>query len=412
VPDPDPQSDDPCLGMSTLGTEEGIGYETFMTSAIQLSPVAKTATLPLHKGFDAKGNAVYYIMTESSDCTEAQTRHINYSPKLGKLLNASGTPGSPAVQQVTVDSSGYLHFAGTADFSPVRIFVPSTTPVVTAPTPPTPPAPPAPGGPAAPPAPPAPPTPPTPAASIPQGWPPAESIPGSVGDPMYTPFITYVNAAGKHVVFNASQVANATGVKDFIPNIDYTNMTVTFNLVMGIYDFNFVMYLRMDASDATISGFEGGIYAPNPEKAPIGGDRFIEDGSARQVILPVLNGIRGVDQFYNRQGLQSAALGEGDPFNVMGAKPGDDEYSPIWDITPVVWTDAAINAGKRQRLRQDDEVRAFVQAGDLVSLPGAGGPVNSDIGIKSLGIVSNCPIMLRVMSGLLPYNPTTSTLPD
>jgi hypothetical protein len=363
TPDPEPRTNDTaCLGLASIGDEDQFEFETFMTSAIHLSPQAKTATLPMHKGFDAKGNPVYCILTESSDCSEAKKHQINYSPKLGFLLNAQGAPGSRAVQPVTVDKDGAIHFAGTADFSPVRIFTPS----------------------------------------IPDGWPPAASVPGSIGDSKYTPFITYVNEDGKHVVFNASQVANATGIKDFIPRINLEDMNVTFNLVMGIYDFNFVMYLRMDASDPMISGFEGGIYAPNPQKAPIGGDRFFADKSARQVIMPVLN---GVDQFYERRGLQSSALGEGDPFNVMGAKPGDDEYSPIWDITPVVWTDAAIKAGKRQRLHQDDEVRAFVQAGDLVSMPGATGPLSSDIGVKSLGIVSNCPIMLRLRTGLLPYNP-------
>jgi hypothetical protein len=364
-PTRDPQSNDTaCLGLSSLRHEGDIEYETFMTSAIKLSPGAKTATLPLHKGFDNRGSPVYYILTESSDCNEAKARHINYSPKLGFLVDAAGNPLSKSVQQVARDREGKIHFTGTADFSPVRVFTPS----------------------------------------VPDGWPPAASQPGSVADADYSPFITYVNGQGRPVVFNASQVANATGVKDFIPEIDYDHMTVTFNLVMGIYDFNFVMYLRMDASDATISGFEGGIYAPNPAEAPIGGDRFFEDGSARQVILPVLNGIRGVDRRFDRQGLQSAALGEGDPFNVMGAKPGDDQYSPIWDVTPVVWTDAAIAGGRRQRLHQDDEVRAFVLSGDLVGLPGATGPINADIGIKSLGVVSNCPIMLRVMKGLLPYN--------
>ena len=69
----------------------------------------------------------------------------------------------------------------------------------------------------------------------------------------------------------------------------------------------------------------------------------------------------------------------------------------------MVWTDAAIAAGKRQRLRQDDEVRNFVQAGLLTGLPGASGPFNADLGLTSLGIVSNCPIMLRVMAGLPAY---------
>jgi len=371
-PTQDPLSNDKgCLGHSTVRVTGGIQYETFMGSAIDLSPTARTATLPLHQGVDQFGNPVYFIVTEASDCATAQSLQVNYAPKLGLLIDANGNPVNQSAQKVTVtplsgngaDPVGMVQFSGTADFSPVRIFVPNS----------------------------------------PNGWPPVQAAPGSVGDSNYTPFITYKNAAGKPVVLNASQVANATGIKDFIPQIDFANKTVTFNLVVGIYDFNFLMYLRMDASDATVTAFEGGIYASNPEASPGGGMRFLAQGSARQTIMPVVNGPRGVDKILDRQGLESGALGEGDPLNVLGAKPGDDEYSPLWDITPVVWTPAAIATGKRQRLHQDDEVRAFVAAGLLTSVPGASGPVNSDIGVTSLGVVSNCPVMLRVVKGLLPY---------
>lgn len=371
-PTQDPLSNDKgCLGHSTVRVSDGIQYETFMGSAIDLSPTARTATLPLHQGIDQLGNPVYFIVTESSDCATAKSLQVNYAPKLGFLIDANGNPVHQSAQKVTVtplegrgaDPVGMIKFAGTADFSPVRLFVPNS----------------------------------------PDGWPPVQAAPGSVGDNNYTPFITYKNAAGKYVVLNASQVANSTGIKDFIPQVDFANNTVTFDLVMGIYDFNFLMYLRMDASDPTVTAFEGGIYAPNPAGAPGGGMRFLAQGSARQTILPVVNGPRGVDKILDRQGLQSGALGEGDPLNILGAKPGDDEYSPIWDITPVVWTDAAIAAGKRQRLHQDDEVRNFVAAGYLTSVPGAPGPFNSDIGIQSLGVVSNCPVMIRIVKGLLPY---------
>src|SRR5260370_9718524 len=99
-------------------------------------------------------------------------------------------------------------------------------------------------------------------------------------------------------------------------------MTVTFNLVHGIYNFHFVMYLRMDATDPLISAFEGGVFAPNLVLAPTNGDRFFADKSARQTILPIVNGIRGFDKILDRQGVQTAELGERDPFNGMVAKPG------------------------------------------------------------------------------------------
>lgn len=123
-------------------------------------------------------------------------------------------------------------------------------------------------------------------------------------------------------------------MKDFIPEIDFANMTVTFNLVRGIYNFHFIMYLRMDASDALLTAFEGGVFSPNLNLAPINGNRFFADHSARQVIIPVVNGIRGVDQIFDRQGVQSGALGEGDPINITGAKAGEEEFAAVGPYTP------------------------------------------------------------------------------
>ncbi|MDE3194909.1 MAG: hypothetical protein KGN84_01085, partial [Acidobacteriota bacterium] len=346
-------------------------FETYMTSAVNLSAVARTATLPLHKGMDSQGRPVYFIITDASDCDTAKALKVNYAPKLGFLIDSNGNPVNKSAQKVAVTGDlvndaahANVMFQGTADFTPIRTFIPGFT-----------------------------------------GWPPIASTPGSSGDINYTPYITFQNQAGKNVVLNASQVANWTGVKDYIPQIDFDNMTVTFNLVMGIYNFNYTLYLRMDASDSVISGFEGGIYARNPEGAPTNGKRFYADKTARQTIMPVVNGAVGVDKIYDRQGLQSASLGEGDPLNVLGAKPGELEYSPIWDVTPVVWTQAAISAGRRQRLRQDDEVHNFVASGDLVSYYPAMGAFNDDIGVTSLGVVSNCPVMLRIITGELPYKP-------
>ena len=379
---PDPAENHPtksvCLGTAKVMNDDGIQFETYMRSAVNLSPHAVTATLPLFKGYAGNGSPVYYIVTESSDCKTADRLGINYSEKLGKLIDATGNPVNKSVQQVTIDSAGAVHFAADTDvdFSPVRIFTASTasTPNFF-----------------------------DPVADGPQAFPPSAFAAPSVGGPNYTPLITYTEASGKHIVLNATIVANATGIKKFIPAIDFNKMTVTFNLVHGIYNFHFVMYLRMDASDALISAFEGGNLAPNLNLAPIDGDS--SSNSARQHILPIVNGIRGVDKLFGRQGVQSGALLEGDPNNVMGAKPGQDQdYSPLWDITPPVWKPAAVAAGKRQRLHQDDEVASFVMAGDMESWGPAvamGHPgVPGFAGIVTLNIVSNCPIMLRVLEGL------------
>ena len=82
--------------------------------------------------------------------------------------------------------------------------------------------------------------------------------------------------------------------------------------------------------------------------------------SAREAIIPIVNGPRGVDN-PQRQGLQSAVAGEGDPLNIIREEPECSDptvpancsalqYSPLWDVTPVAWTQAAIDAGLRVRL--------------------------------------------------------------
>ena len=68
-------------------------------------------------------------------------------------------------------------------------------------------------------------------------------------------------------------------------------------------------------------------------------------------------------------------------------------YTPIWDVSPVEWTSAAIAAGKRVELTSQAEVGQEAQAGNIVSaLPGT--PDSSIGGINSSGGISNCPIVV------------------
>src|SRR5215470_4516397 len=97
---PDPKEDLPtrddsgCLGTARTMDESGIRFETFMTSAIHLSPQSTAATLPLHKGYVGPGVDFpsYYILTEASDCATAKQLGINYAPKLGFLIDDAGNP--------------------------------------------------------------------------------------------------------------------------------------------------------------------------------------------------------------------------------------------------------------------------------------------------------------------------------
>lgn len=61
---------------------------------------------------------------------------------------------------------------------------------------------------------------------------------------------------------------------------------------------------------------------------------------------------------------------------------------------PVVWTDEAIAAGRRERLTSDGEVRNAFRDGLVRS--GGTGPANDSLGGLQAGpFISNCPIVAR-----------------
>ena len=319
--------------------------ELFITSATNLDLVNATVTLPLFKGRSASGDIVWYVVTESSNRDDARARGVNPAPKLANAL------GTKAVQKVTVARNGMVRFAGTVDFSPTRVVVPS----------------------------------------IPNGFPPITAEPGALGDAAYSPLITRDNK----IVLNASQVANSTGVHDSLVSIDYATRKVTMKLLRGFYDGHDIIYLRMDASVGTLAAIEASTLAPNLNAAPgIASDD--PDTSAREAIIPAVNGPRGVNN-PERQGLESALLGEGDPLNIIQEEPGDKDYSPVWDVTPYVWTDAAIAAGERRQLQSAKEVEREFKHGNIVSAGFSTGPANPSLGgLKAAGFISNCPVVAQL----------------
>ena len=112
---------------------------------------------------------------------------------------------------------------------------------------------------------------------------------------------------------------------------------------------------------------------------------------ARSAIIPIVNGPRGIDN-PQRQGLQSAFLGQGDPLNITQEEPGDNEYSPVWDVTPALWADRAIESGQRTRLTDAEEVGDLFEEGLITS--GGAGPRNASLeGLRALPGISNCPII-------------------
>ena len=317
-------------------------------------------TLPLHLARGPGSAPVYYVLTDTSDLGEAERLGINWAPKLSHAL------GTAAVQHATVrhgggDASGLaVRVPGTVDFRPARVVVagPDLFPLA------------------------------------------AGTAPGSIGDRAYSPLF----AGADGIVYNGPQIANATGRHDKLVAIDLAAMTATLRLTAGFYNGRDVLYLSTEASVPEIAALEAATFAPNLAAAPeVGSDDTAR--SAREAIIPVVNGPRGATN-PARQGLQSAVAGEGDPLNIIREEPECSvpavpdtcsalQYSPLWDVHPVAWTQAAIDAGLRTRITAHQDVEALFTAG-LVVNAAPDGPSNADPeirGLRAAGAIVNCPPM-------------------
>ena len=75
--------------------------------------------------------------------------------------------------------------------------------------------------------------------------------------------------------------------------------------------------------------------------------------------------------------------------------PNQGGYSPVWDVSPVVWTQAAIAGGQRVQLRDSGEVANAFAKGLLTSA--GSGPANASLkGVRALPGISNCPVVLEL----------------
>ena len=282
---------------SAASASDGGGQFTVdILSATNVNPTAETVTLPLLQG-SHNGQPVYYVVTDDSDQADAQARGVNYGPKLAHAL------GTAAVQQASV-VGGVVQFPGIVDFSPTRVVTPG------------------------------------PAGNEFAG---GSYAPGAVGDAIYSPLIT----TGNGIVLDATQIADASGVHDFAPNLDSAP----------------------------------GVGSNDP------------DTSARSAIIPVVNGAVGAGN-PNRQGLNSALRGEGDPLNINQEIPGqgNGRYSPVWDVHPLAWTQAAIDSGQRVLLTSGSQVAGAFSHGRITSA--GSGPANPSLGgLRAGNFISNCPIV-------------------
>lgn len=288
-----------------------------------------TVTLPLHHGLSG-GHDVWFIVTEASDSGHADRWRSSVSQK---LENAKGTA---AVQKVTIAADGTIVFPATVDFSPVHVITPGPT-----------------------------------------GFPPAAAAPGAVGLPGYSPLVQLPDGA----VLNAPQLANNSGAADKVVAIGPAHTTVRYRLTDGLARGNAVVYVSTESSDPGAAAIEDVTFAPSLNAAPFAGGDGTD--SARATLAAFTNGPTGAANL-QRQGLNSALLGEGDPLNVLAWTPNQGRYSPLWDVHLSTW------APGQRPTRQSEvaEIADLAAAGKITGFPD--GPWVAS------GFIVNCPIIAQL----------------
>ena len=318
---------------------------------------AATITLPLYRGQMEDGTAVWYIVTDTNDKGNADALGLNYSPKL--TYSTVGMAARPA----QLETDGTLTFArGTVDFAPERTITPGEAP---------------------------------------NAFPPTEFQPGSIGDEAYSP-LTYLQNAGG-AVYNAPVIAMGVEAEALAycegGEIDYTVLhdkvlaicpdegTVTLSLTPGFSFARPVLYLSMDSNHPMAATMEGVTLAPGLNDIAVGGDDSLFSSVER--IFAFANGPTGLGN-PQRQGFNSALMGEGGPLNILGGIPTiATDYSPLWDLNVGQWTQEAIDNGYTSRLIEEFQILGFVQQGWIT------GPGGEPFG--STGIIVNCPIVQRLL---------------
>ncbi len=301
------------------------GQRTFLAS-VHVN-VDHTATFPLHHGVTTDGRELSYVIIDASTSDAASRFGVNVSQK---LANARGTT---AVMHVTV-RNGVWVFPASVDFGPERIV---------AGTPGT-------------------------------GFPPTRAQAGSVGELGYSPLIELPDGT----VLNAPQISNPTGVHDKVVRLDAAKGTVDLRLTDGFARGERVMYLSTDATVEAVAALEGATVAPALDAAPKVG----QDGTdqARASLAAFVNGPTGATN-PQRQGLNSALLGEGDPLNILAWQPNQGRYSPLWDVHLTEWAPG----------RTPDQVTRFADVQDLAAAGAVTGPGGAPWG--PVGVIVDCPII-------------------
>ena len=323
----------------------------------QIDTAAGTIQLPLYQGQTAAGEAVWYILTDTTDKGNADALGLNWSPKLTYAAVGQG------VRSAQLEADASLTFAsGTVDFGPERTLVPGEGE---------------------------------------HPFPPQTAEPGSVGDDAYSPLVRIENAGGE--IYNAPIVAFGAGaeeldafcdgspdfgiVHDKVVDICPRDGIVTISLTPGFSFAKPVLYLSTDASDPGVATLEGATFAPGMRSITVGRDDSAF--SAVERIFITANGPTGADN-PQRQGLDSAIADGRSPLNVLGGIPTvATDYSPLWDANLGEWTQEAVDQGYRARVIEEFQILGLVEQGWIT------GPGGTPYG--SIGVLINCPIVWRFL---------------
>jgi hypothetical protein len=314
----------------------GGSSELFIRSAVEHAD--GTATFPLQRG-TSQGRTVYYLLLDSSSGDRASALGLNRSQKLANAANTG------AVQRVTVNA-GVVDFPASVDFSPNRVV------------------------------------------EAPNGFPPTRFEPGAVGETGYSPLIQRPDGT----VDNAPQIARdqngdgridlGTETADKVVSIDTAHLTVTYRETNGFQGDKPVHYVSTDATDPLAATLEDATLAPKLNAAPRAGDDSTQ--SARAELVAFVNGQTGAVN-PQRQGLNSAVAGDGDPLNVLAWNPSQGRYSPLWDVHLAQWSAADVAAGTNTRQTDVGTITGLVDHGRITA-PGGGA-------FGASGFIVNCPIV-------------------
>ena len=314
-----------------------------------------TITLPLRKGKLKSGETVWFVLLEASTDYYSGRVGLSYVPRMAKMN------GTSVVREARFDRDGTLVFdKGGVDFTPERSLDPGAAP---------------------------------------DFFPPRGFNIGALGDGDYTPFARIRNA--RNVIVNAPTLAfdvdesklNAmcegavdhSVVHDRVVRICPRDGTVTLKTNLGLADGKKYQFISTESNADLVSVLEAATYAPRLKGLEHG-----DFGQPDSYITPnyvTVNGQTGKDN-PERQGINSAISDGLSVIDVFQAAPGvrTQDYSPAWDIYPVVWNDKARADGAVKRLTSAAEVKAMVAKGYIDGLGGA-------FGAAGFSVV--CPVVFK-----------------